>query len=65
MWQDRNLDKHAANGRWDKPESQYECVESVYANVSDVLCLNELSGQTLYCHKQGSNITQNYATWNS
>ena len=51
MWQDRNLDKHAANGRWDKPESQYECVESVYANVSDVLCLNELSGQTLYCHK--------------
>ena len=32
------------------------------ANVSDVLCLNELSGQTLYCHKQGSNITQNYAT---
>ena len=28
----------------------------------DVLCLNELSGQTLSCHKQGSCITQNYAT---
>ena len=35
------------------------------ANGPDVLCLNELSGQTLSCHNHRSCITQNYATWNS
>ena len=26
MWQDRNLDKHDAHGRWDKPESQHSAL---------------------------------------
>ena len=47
-----------------KKECEWKATHEA-VNDADVLCLNELSGQTVSCHKQGSCITQNYATWNS